>query len=1841
MMSRVLWVVFCLLTLMSGVWALGPDEVFIQNKGSAVTNSPVVVPISFQDGQMSQSQLVNLQLKSAGENLPTQAEATSYYKSGFVRTAVARVIVSLSANQEKVFTIGAYSGSPPSFVMDPRIDTLLKNGQLKVQITDIMGGTYETKVDVDNPLYSGHVTLVSDGPVAKIYQVVKRHDPVAGGMPEDLTHLFSSIFYVTVYTGKDYVLVDHFLVNSNNLKEDPAPAPTGGFPNGSGYQYVNPQYGAIFYTDAKMIVDTGTTSHAVYTLDSFLHAPSRVDTDNSTGTKTVYLIMPEDGQQILYDEYGDGPDIAQQSNFIGSGQGFVTRHVISFGGPLSKHPIEETLINSGQSLARWSLIDSYFFRDLPNPDKVNPLFNWETEAANTYADFLDEVSNANEAHRFGPIALSGFKDLRAGGYYDHYYQEPKAVVRYFLSCQQKCQKSLIDSMRFRVYGFAHASNHIVGYKADEHPNAMISGYGFPMIEKDGTSDSNPISCGVLYSATDFLGYCHNTKGTPISHRTDKFGQGLYTYSTDGPPRAIWHEWTISDPPHLSNGNEYYRYMLTGDFMSKYVGDSKLEVSVGGMYKYLETHSFDETQTRGRARALKNTAMAYSLSLDPFYKKMGGLIVDKIELGRNKSTPGTTGTNPFQLNDFLSVKYFNKEQTPQVSWAVHPFQHFLVGQGIAVAYRDMFLPSDPQAGLIKSMVKDGLYFAHEYVYRKPTKVRNGVDIVIGSTNFPLWEGRGFFGSYYVNINLTPTSNGVFPKINIYDGQPQRQAEEQPGLVSLLILAGDIRQGDPSFMPEYDLYFADYQEAFRGVWSQGTEINGATNPKTWGVSLIDLFDDPLFGMSYFLGIPTSSNRGFNNGYFSNSYSPSCPDADGDGQTTCAGDCADNNPNINSNKSENSCTDGVDNNCNLLIDCNDPVCGQYTLGSGGSWSIANSSCAGKPYCGNGVVDAGEQCEVSPSQEGKFTPINPTPPYTCIPAFTSQYLGCVYSATSTFYLTGINPNSITYNAPATLILSGGGFASTNKVDVGTLTNLTPTNITTNQMQVNLSAAQTTSLGVGNHVVKVKEGSTTTNSLTLGITQPVPTISSLTPTSAIAYGTTVSLTLTGTNFSPNARVIIDSGVNPTLLTITPTSASSTQLSFSPTITQINSLGVGSHLVWVDNQDGQISNPVSLSVFLPSLSSISPAAVNMGSGQLFTLSGNLMLSGATVQVGSLPPISTTLIDFTQHTFTLSNTNIQTLGAGTHSIQLTNPGGGVSNAISLTINAVGSPILDTIAPPDVEWNTTKIFTLNGSGFQNGATVTLVDQFNSSKTLSVSTTFNSSGSATFTLTAAQTQTLGPSLYHLFLTNPDGKKSNILSNMVIYVPYVSGITPNNLVIGSPATLQVSGLYFNSGATILIGGLTISPSSVAPASIQFQLTGAQSNTLGIGIHPITVKNPAGGLSNTNVSLAINPAPIPAPTNLSATASGNAITLQWTDNASNETGQTIERSTDNLNFAPILPALGPNVQTFTDSGLGVGTYFYRIQSFNTTQSSPYSNVTSATIGGVGESSPSADVMGVSSTVAASSLGVGDVQTVTVSLTKNQTDSLGYTDLKTLVAVTLCRTDDPDPLKSQVCVNSDYATAQNLLFLIESPDTLSFYLNQKSYNFNSSYPPSFGSNGSVAMNAYVTDAGPNSLTYSFIPSAIGLLPGSYKAIAIALPGNYQYDSLGDGEQPITETDTGNNFSHISFTVMENSPTVDSPPSTPSTSGGGGGGGGGGDGSSGDDGLPLEDAIPTFGGTDGLSCASTEEVCNGVDDDCDGSVDESCEIILGTDTGVFTNGALVFLLNLFSILIAVVQLLFGQ
>jgi hypothetical protein len=90
---------------------------------------------------------------------------------------------------------------------------------------------------------------------------------------------------------------------------------------------------------------------------------------------------------------------------------------------------------------------------------------------------------------------------------------------------------------------------------------------------------------------------------------------------------------------------------------------------------------------------------------------------------------------------------------------------------------------------------------------------------------------------------------------------------------------------------------------------------------------------------------------------------------------------------------------------------------------------------------------------------------------------------------------------------------------------------------------------------------------------------------------------------------------------------------------------------------------------------------------------------------------------------------------------------------------------------------------------------------------------------------------------------------------------------------------------------------------------------------------------------------PPSAPTGLSAAAASDTrIDLSWSDNATNEDGFRIERSPNGTTDWSEIGTTGPNVSSFSHTGLGPGTtHHYRVRAYNVGGNSVYSNSAAAT----------------------------------------------------------------------------------------------------------------------------------------------------------------------------------------------------------------------------------------------------------------------------------------------------------
>jgi peptidoglycan/xylan/chitin deacetylase (PgdA/CDA1 family) len=160
--------------------------------------------------------------------------------------------------------------------------------------------------------------------------------------------------------------------------------------------------------------------------------------------------------------------------------------------------------------------------------------------------------------------------------------------------------------------------------------------------------------------------------------------------------------------------------------------------------------------------------------------------------------------------------------------------------------------------------------------------------------------------------------------------------------------------------------------------------------------------------------------------------------------------------------------------------------------------------------------------------------------------------------------------------------------------------------------------------------------------------------------------------------------------------------------------------------------------------------------------------------------------------------------------------------------------------------------------------------------------------------------------------------------------------------------------------GFVSVTSVALAANATSYTDTGLSASTT--YFYRVRASNATGPSGYSNVAsattLAAGSVPV-APSGLSAVAgSASSVVLGWVDNATNESGYTVERSLTSGFVSVTSVALAANATSYTDTGLSASTtYFYRVRASNATGPSGYSNVASATTQAAGASGYAATVL--------------------------------------------------------------------------------------------------------------------------------------------------------------------------------------------------------------------------------------------------------------------------------------------
>jgi hypothetical protein len=404
---------------------------------------------------------------------------------------------------------------------------------------------------------------------------------------------------------------------------------------------------------------------------------------------------------------------------------------------------------------------------------------------------------------------------------------------------------------------------------------------------------------------------------------------------------------------------------------------------------------------------------------------------------------------------------------------------------------------------------------------------------------------------------------------------------------------------------------------------------------------------------------------------------------------------------------------------------------------------------------------------------------------------------------LTGITPNLGVLDSSVTVTLTGTNFLPGVSVEmmegitVSTVTYVSPTTAT-----AVFAIASDATLGARSVAVTTSGGTSGAVNFTVG-TAP-PTLTEINP-AAGNVGTTIAVTLTGTNF--NNALTIDTVAGITITNVRVTNSTAVTASFA-----IDAAAEpGTRGVTVTSPGGT-SDPSSFTVNpgAPTLTGIDPAAAIVGTGVRVALTGTNFYAGMTVDAGA----EVTVSDIVVLSLTAAEATL-VVGAnaalGDRSVTVTTPGG-TTTGVTFTVIPL-PPTLTSISPSSIaQSNLTRSFTVTLTGTNLfGPTIAISG---TGVTAPAGVNSVSSTTATAVLTVEADTPLGPR--DVTLTTAGGTTGAVQFTVVPAAPTVTAISPAIGLKGTTVNVTLTGSNFVSGSTIVnpITGVTITNTTVVNAT-------------------------------------------------------------------------------------------------------------------------------------------------------------------------------------------------------------------------------------------------------------------------------------------------------------------------------------------------------------------------------------------------------------------------------------------
>ncbi|MDX2030930.1 MAG: hypothetical protein SF339_09695 [Blastocatellia bacterium] len=293
----------------------------------------------------------------------------------------------------------------------------------------------------------------------------------------------------------------------------------------------------------------------------------------------------------------------------------------------------------------------------------------------------------------------------------------------------------------------------------------------------------------------------------------------------------------------------------------------------------------------------------------------------------------------------------------------------------------------------------------------------------------------------------------------------------------------------------------------------------------------------------------------------------------------------------------------------------------------------------------------------------------------------------------------------------------------------------------------------------------------------------------------------------------------------------------------------------------------------PTLIAISPNATLAGS-QAFsmTVTGNNFVSTATVRWNGSGR-TTTFVSGTQLTVLIPSTDVATAGTASISVQNPAPGGGISNALTFTINNPAPTIASLSPNAAIAGSASQTVTVTGTGFVAGSKA----QWNGADR---TTTFVSATQLTVQIPATDLAQAGAGSITVVNPTPGGGTSNASAFTINNpVPTIASLNPASVTVGSAAiSLTVTGTNFINGSVVRLGGADRATTFVSATQLTAAIPASDLAQAGTAAITVFTPTPGGGVSAASTFTVNNPAPAIASLNPSGVIAGSAgVTLTVT----------------------------------------------------------------------------------------------------------------------------------------------------------------------------------------------------------------------------------------------------------------------------------------------------------------------------------------------------------------------------